>query len=131
MNGIETGRKKILLIEDDRQIVELLNIHLKDIFCDSSTAYNCRDGLEQVLANKFDLIILDVMLPDGNGFDICKSIRQEKNHTPILMLTARSEEIDKIIGLETGADDYVEKPFELAKLASVVERNVAQLSQAR
>lgn len=121
MNGVETSWKKILLIEDDRQIVELLNIHLKDIFCESSTAYTCQDGLEQVVANKFDLIILDVMLPDGNGFDICRTIRQEKNHTPILMLTARSEEIDKIIGLETGADDYLTKPFSIRELLARVK----------
>ena len=113
--------KKILLIEDDEQILELLDIHLKDISCQSTKANRGRDGLYHALSNKFDLIVLDVMLPDINGIEICKTLRAEKNMTPILMLTARSEEIDKVVGLETGADDYLTKPFSIRELIARVK----------
>lgn len=129
MNVMDTepSRKKVLIVEDDRQIVELIEIHLKDIFCDGVKAHNGMDGLNLALTKKFDLIILDIMLPDMNGIDICKKIRAEKNNTPVMMLTARSEEIDKIIGLETGADDYLTKPFSirelLARIKAVLRRS--------
>ncbi|HEY6975791.1 MAG TPA: response regulator transcription factor [Chitinophagaceae bacterium] len=114
-------RKKILLIEDDEQIVELVDIHLKDIFCESTKAFSGKEGLHLALNNKFDLVILDIMLPDMNGVEICRKIRLEKNTTPIMMLTARSEEIDKIIGLETGADDYLTKPFSIRELIARIK----------
>lgn len=113
--------KKILLIEDDDQIVELIDIHLKDIFCKSTCAFRGEEGLHLALTEKFDLIILDIMLPDMNGVEICRRIRLEKNTTPVMMLTARSEEIDKIIGLETGADDYLTKPFSIRELIARVK----------
>jgi DNA-binding response OmpR family regulator len=119
--------KNILIIEDDSSIVELISIHLKDINCELTKAYNGFDGLELVKSNRYDLIILDIMLPDINGIEICKRIRSEKNTTPIMMLTARSEEIDKIIGLETGADDYLTKPFSIrefiARAKALIRRN--------
>jgi len=121
MNQTETKLKKILLIEDDKQIVELIDIHLKDIFCESTISFSGHDGLELALTKKFDLIILDIMLPDMNGLDICRKIRTEKKYTPIMMLTARSEEIDKIIGLETGADDYLTKPFSIRELVARIK----------
>lgn len=135
MNIVDIRRKKILLIEDDREIVELLNLHLKDIFCDTITAHTSRDGSELSQKNKYDLIILDIMLPDENGFDICRRVREEKNHTPILMLTARSEEIDKVIVFETGADDYLTKPFSIRELLSrikaLLRRSEMRLQQPR
>src|SRR4030095_15015126 len=113
--------KKILLIEDDDQIVELMDIHLKDIFCKSTWASRGEKGLHLALTEKFDLIILDIMWPHMNGVDICRRLRLEKNTTPVLMLTARSEEIDKIIGLETGADDYLTKPFSIRELMARIK----------
>jgi len=113
--------KKILLIEDDERIVELVDIHLKDIFCESTKAFTGEEGLHYALSKKFDLIILDIMLPDMNGVEICRKIRSEKNTTPVMMLTARSEEIDKIIGLETGADDYLTKPFSIHELIARIK----------
>jgi len=113
--------KKILLIEDDDRIVELMDIHLKDIFCKSTWASRGEKGLHLALTEKFDLIILDIMLPDMNGVEICRRLRLEKNTTPVLMLTARSEEIDKIIGLEAGADDYLTKPFSIRELIARVK----------
>jgi DNA-binding response OmpR family regulator len=113
--------KKILLIEDDERIVELVDIHLKDIFCESTKAFTGEEGLHYALSKRFDLIILDIMLPDMNGIEICRQIRAEKNTTPVMMLTARSEEIDKIIGLETGADDYLTKPFSIHELIARIK----------
>lgn len=113
--------KKILMIEDDRDIVELVDIHLKDIHCETTKAYNGTDGLQYALKKQFDLIILDLMLPDINGIEICRQIRAERIATPVIMLTARSEEIDKIIGLELGADDYLTKPFSLREFIARVK----------
>lgn len=113
--------KKILMVEDDLSIVALAEIHLKDINCELSKAHNGYEGLELALFEKFDLIILDIMLPDIDGVEICKKIRAEKNRTPIMMLTARSEEIDKVIGLETGADDYLTKPFSIREFIARVK----------
>lgn len=113
--------KNILMVEDDVSIIELVDIHLKDIHCQTTKANNGTDGLRYASKNKYDLIILDIMLPDIDGIEICKRIRAEKNFTPILMLTARSEEIDKIIGLETGADDYLTKPFSIREFIARVK----------
>ena len=113
--------KKILLIEDDKQIVELIDIHLKDIFCKCTWSFRGKDGLRLALTEKFDLIILDIMLPDMNGVEICRELRLEKNNTPVMMLTARSEEIDKVIGLENGADDYLTKPFSIRELIARIK----------
>lgn len=119
--------KNILIIEDDPSIVELVEIHLKDIHAELTKAYTGFDGLDLVKANHYDVIILDLMLSDINGIEICKRIRADKNTTPIMMLTARSEEIDKIIGLETGADDYLTKPFSIrefiARVKALIRRN--------
>lgn len=113
--------KKILIIEDDENIVELLEIHLKSIHCETTKAYTGKNGLMYAMKHPFDLIILDVMLPDTDGIEICKKLRAENNPSPILMLTARSEEIDKVIGLETGADDYLTKPFSIRELIARVK----------
>lgn len=103
--------KRVLLVEDDSNIVELLSIHLTDLECDITSRTDGYKGLTTALNEPFDLIILDVMLPKVDGLDICKEIRANRINTPILMLTAKSEEIDKVLGLESGADDYLTKPF--------------------
>ena len=109
------------MAEDDKHLIELVDIHLKDINCDTTKISNGKEALQKGLSQNFDLIILDIMLPDMDGFEICRQLRAEKNKTPILMLTARSEEIDKIIGLETGADDYMTKPFSVRELVARVK----------
>lgn len=118
--------KNILMIEDDVSIVELVAIHLKDIYCQLTKAHTGTEGLSLATKNKYDMIILDVMLPEMDGIEICRRLRAEKIFTPILMLTARSEEIDKIIGLETGADDYLTKPFSIrefiARIKAILRR---------
>lgn len=113
--------KKVLLIEDDVHIKELLEIHLKDLSCDMKTATNGAIGYNIALTESFDLIVLDVMLPEKDGIEICRDLRARNIATPILMLTARSEEIDKIIGLETGADDYLTKPFSVREFIARVK----------
>ncbi len=113
--------KHILMIEDDANILELVDIHLKDIHCTTTKATNGTDGIKHALKKSFDLIILDIMLPDIDGIEICKKLKAENISTPIMMLTARSEEIDKVIGLETGADDYLTKPFSIRELIARVK----------
>lgn len=109
------------MIEDDISIVDLVAIHLKDNYCELTKAHTGTDGLNLATKNKYDMIILDVMLPEMDGIEICRRLRADKIFTPILMLTARSEEIDKIIGLETGADDYLTKPFSIREFIARVK----------
>jgi DNA-binding response OmpR family regulator len=113
--------KKVLIIEDDANIVELLTIHLYDLGCRVVSENNGQKGLAAAKEEQFDLIILDIMLPGLNGMEICRKIRQTDRLTPILMLTAKSEEIDKVMGLETGADDYLTKPFSIREFIARVK----------
>lgn len=103
--------KQILIIEDDAALVDLVRIHLHDLPATLTATRSGREGLAWLAEHPVDLCILDVMLPGMNGIDICRQIRQQDAVTPILMLTAKSEEGDKVLGLEAGADDYLTKPF--------------------
>ncbi len=105
--------KKVLVIEDDLHLQELLNIHLQDLNCDVTKVTDGTIGYSLLLKQKWDLLILDLMLPGMNGLDICKSIRTVNKMLPILMITAKSEELDKILGFDFGADDYITKPFSI------------------
>jgi len=113
--------EKILIIEDEESILMALEDNLKLEGYAVSSARDGELGLSKVMKNHYDLIILDIMLPKMNGFDICRRIRQEGISTPILMLTAKSQEIDKVLGLELGADDYVTKPFSPRELLARVK----------
>ncbi|MCW8961033.1 MAG: response regulator transcription factor [Ignavibacteriaceae bacterium] len=113
--------KKVLVIEDDKSIVDLLEIHLKDLNCDVTTTLDGGEGLKKASSETFDLIVLDIMLPNVNGLDICKEVRKKDIYTPILMLTSKSEEVDKVIGLEVGADDYLPKPFSIREFIARVK----------
>lgn len=114
-------KKKILIVEDDVHIAELVAIHLRDLNFDIDFSHTGFDGLQKALNNPYQMIILDIMLPELDGFDICKKLRAESNNTPILMLTSKSEEIDKVLGLEMGADDYLTKPFSVRELTARVK----------
>src|SRR4030095_7557674 len=103
--------KKVLIVEDDVHIIGLLEIHLKDLNCEVVYATNGLDGLEMALSQPFDLVILDVMIPLLNGLELCRRIRAQFQKIAILIISAKAEEIDKVLGLETGADDYITKPF--------------------
>lgn len=113
--------KRVLIVEDDRNIAELLELHLKDLDCDVAISLNGLEGYKMAIEESFDLFLLDVMLPGMDGIEICRRLRHEKPNVPILMLTARTEEIDKVLGLETGADDYMTKPFSIRELQARVK----------
>ncbi|HUU38329.1 MAG TPA: response regulator transcription factor [Candidatus Desulfaltia sp.] len=117
---------KILIIEDEESILMPLEDNLKLEGYDVSSAKDGLQGLALAAGNPYDLIILDIMLPKMDGFEVCKRLRQDRVMTPILMLTAKSQEVDKVLGLELGADDYVTKPFSsrelLARVKAILRR---------
>jgi DNA-binding response OmpR family regulator len=120
----ETEKIKVLIVEDDKNIREALRYNL--IAENYSVSYE-EDGiiaLETILSEEFDIILLDIMLPGINGLDICKRVRFENINTPIIILTAKDTEIDKVVGLELGADDYVSKPFSMPELLARIKSNV-------
>lgn len=108
---------KILIVEDEIKIVEMVQKYLEKEMFSVITASDGRQGLEMALQEKPSLILLDLMLPEMSGLDVCREIRKV-SQTPIIMLTAKSQEVDKLIGLELGADDYITKPFSLAELTA-------------
>jgi DNA-binding response OmpR family regulator len=112
---------RILLIEDDPEIAELVHLHLRDEGYQVERADSGDGGLALALQGGWGLVILDLMLPGLGGLDVCRRLREQERHVPILMLTARSEEIDKVLGLELGADDYLTKPFSVRELRARVK----------
>ncbi len=112
---------KILIIEDDPHIVELLEIHLGDLGYELKQAADGVAGVEKFEEDEYALVILDLMLPKLDGFEVCKQIRAQNTYTPILMLTSRAEELDKVLGLELGADDYITKPFSIRELVARIK----------
>ncbi len=113
--------KNVLVVEDDKSIADLLEIHLKDLSCKVTKAFDGEAGLKEALSENYDFIVLDLMLPKLDGLEICKEVRRKDIYTPILMLTSKSEEIDKVIGLEVGADDYLTKPFGIREFIARVK----------
>lgn len=113
--------EKALIIEDDKDISDLVAIHLLDMEFEVDNAFDGKEGLLKALNNTYSIILLDIRLPGLDGIEICRKIRLEKIKTPILMVTSKSEEIDKIIGLEMGADDYITKPFSIRELIARVK----------
>ncbi|MBU1679509.1 MAG: response regulator transcription factor [Bacteroidetes bacterium] len=113
--------KKILIIDDDPVILQGLSISLEEEHYESITCDDGEEGLAIAEKDKFDLIILDLMLPNKNGVEICKDLRSKNIQTPILMLTCKKEEMDKVLGLEIGADDYMTNPFSTRELLARVK----------
>lgn len=113
--------KKILIIEDDPDIVDLLEIHLKEISSSLIKAYDGADGLAKAISESPDLILLDISLPKMDGLEVCQKIRQLNMTMPVIMLTARTEEIDRVLGLEIGANDYITKPFSIRELTARIK----------
>ena len=112
---------KILIIEDDHDIAELVSIHMIDAGFETDKVHDGKEGLIMALEGIYELIILDLKLPGMDGLEICRKLRMEKNNTPIIMLTSKSEEIDRVLGLEIGADDYLTKPFSIRELVARVK----------
>ena len=116
--------KKVLIVEDEKNIVDILSFNLNKEGYETLEAYDGATGLQLALEQDPDLILLDLMLPRMNGFDVCRSVRDAGRTTPIIMLTAREEETDKVLGLELGADDYITKPFSMRELLARVKANI-------
>lgn len=116
-----SAASKVLIVEDDRDIAHLVELHLRDAGYAVTVAYDGRLGLEQALSQTYDLVILDLTLPGVEGLEVCRKLRAKPNYPLILMLTARSTELDRVLGLEIGADDYLTKPFSMRELLARVK----------
>ena len=126
-------RRRILIIEDDVDIARMVDLHLKDAGYQVSLAHDGDTGLDQAINDQWDLIILDLMLPGTDGLEICRRVRSAPVYTPMLMMTSKDSEIDRVVGLEMGADDYLVKPFSIRELLARVKalfRRVEALSSA-
>ena len=124
------SQKTILIVEDEKNIVDILRFNLQREGYRTCEAYDGEDGLNKARSENPDLILLDVMLPKMIGFDVCKALRAEGNNVPVIILTAREEESDKVLGLEIGADDYITKPFSMRELSARIGANIRRSSMA-
>ena len=126
--------RTILIVEDEPSIVTLIKYNLEKAGFLTDVVYNGEDAIKKTEENKFDLIVLDLMLPKMDGMEVCKTIRKNKNYIPILMLTAKDDEYDKIYGLEMGADDYLTKPFSpkelIARINAILRRTEQRTENA-
>jgi DNA-binding response OmpR family regulator len=109
-------KRTALIIEDNGDIARLVSIHLRDMGCTADIAASGEDGIVRFRNREYDLVILDLMLPAMDGLSVCRELRREPGYVPILMLTAKSSELDRVLGLEIGADDYLTKPFSIPEL---------------
>ncbi|MFD2627919.1 response regulator transcription factor [Oceanobacillus kapialis] len=120
-------KQNILIVDDEKSIVTLLNFNIEKAGFQTDVAYDGAEAIKKAEANDYDLIILDLMLPEMDGMEVCKYLRNNKIDTPILMLTAKDEEFDKVLGLELGADDYLTKPFSpkevIARMKAILRRS--------
>ncbi len=126
------AKRRILLVEDEQDIADLVVLHLGDLCDQIVVARDGHDGLRQATTQDWSLIILDLRLPGPDGLEICRAVRRDRSYQPILMLTSKSSELDRVLGLETGADDYLTKPFSVLELAARVRailRRVENLKQ--
>jgi DNA-binding response OmpR family regulator len=124
---------KVLVVEDERPISDLIGVYLRREGCEVQSCFDGESGLAAAQGENFDLIILDVGLPKLDGTQICRQLRAENNWTPIVFCTARDDEVDRVLGLELGADDYVTKPFSprelVARVKAIVRRSAQQVSE--
>lgn len=116
--------RKVLIVDDEKSISDILAYNLKKESYETVCAFDGREGLRMAREENPDLILLDIMLPYMDGFEVCSTLRGEGNNVPIIMLTAREEETDKVFGLESGADDYITKPFSMRELLARVKTNM-------
>lgn len=113
--------RKVLVVEDSPDIARLVKLHLSDIQCEADVVGDGREALTRFRPDRYDLVILDLMLPGLDGLEVCRRLRQQPGYVPILMLTARTAELDRVLGLEMGADDYLTKPFSIPELMARVK----------
>lgn len=127
-------KKKILIVEDNKDLADLLALHVGDIHCEADIAYDGGQALSLYDKNTYDLVVLDIMLPVMDGIEVCKRMREQGDYIPIMMLTSKSSELDRVVGLEVGADDYITKPFSIPELLARIKaqfRSVEALAQHR
>ena len=122
-------QKNILIVEDNPDIANLVMINLQGNHLQVDLASDGERGLQKALSQNYDLVVLDLMLPQLDGLDVCRAMRAAKNFTPVLMLTARSSELDRVLGLEVGADDYLAKPFSVPELVARVNAILRRADQ--
>jgi len=113
--------RRILVVEDNADLARLVSLHLRDLGCQVESVDDGATALARARAGDIDLIVLDLMLPGMDGLELCRQLRGERSYTPILMLTAKSSELDRVVGLEVGADDYLTKPFSIRELLARVK----------
>jgi DNA-binding response OmpR family regulator len=118
---VADSANRILVVEDDREIAGLVKLHLEDAGYGVDLAHDGVTGLRRVLEEAYSLVILDLMLPELEGLELCRRLRARPDFTPILMVTAKSSEVDRVVGLELGADDYLTKPFGIRELLARVK----------
>ncbi len=123
--------RKILVIEDNKDLAQLLEIHLRDLSFEVDLAFDGAEGLAKSESAVYDLVILDLMLPEMDGLEVCRKIRGKPAYVPIIMLTSKSSELDRVLGLEMGADDYVTKPFSIRELMARVKAMFRRLDELR
>ncbi len=123
--------RRILVVEDNRDLAQLLKIHLEDLAFTVDLAHDGVAGLTKAQSGPYDLIVLDLMLPGLEGLEICRQVRKRNPYVPILMVTSKSSELDRILGLEMGADDYVTKPFSIKELMARVKAIFRRLEGLR
>lgn len=123
--------RRILLVEDEQDIADLVVLHLSDLCDEIVVASDGHEGMRQATTRNWSLIILDLRLPGPDGLEICRAVRRERAYQPILMLTSKSAELDRVLGLETGADDYLTKPFSVLELAARVRAILRRVDNLR
>jgi len=128
---VTTAHRRVLLVEDESDLARVVKRHVEDIGCQVRIAPTGESALEAAATQEFDLVLLDVMLPGIDGLEVCRRLRARQQYMPVLMLTARSSEIDKVLGLETGADDYLVKPCDPTEILARVRAGARIVTLAR
>lgn len=129
--GERAAQGSVLVIEDDAEIAGLIKLHLEDLPASVTTVSDGGDGLREARAARYDLIVLDIRLPGCDGLEICRTLRAERMLTPILIVSAKGADVDRIVGLQLGADDFLPKPFNVAELAARAKALLRRSQYAR
>ena len=122
---------KLLIVEDNADIAKLIQLNVKDINCEADIAEDGNQGLEMFEKNNYELVILDLMLPGIDGLEVCRQLRSKFAYVPILMLTSKSSELDRVVGLEVGADDYITKPFSILELLARIKSQFRRMEAVK
>lgn len=128
---VQMSQRRILVVEDEKDISDLVALHLGDLCDELVSAYDGYEGMRLATSSNWDLIILDLRLPGPDGLEICRAIRRDRPYQPVLMLTSKSSELDRVLGLETGADDYLTKPFSVLELVARVRAIFRRIENVR